>query len=180
MTSNFTQGDFTQGDITQPHDMSDAEFDRRFPPGHPLPTAIQRTLSNIFTFWSLCDIAKCQRAGRCAGDPRQCLDTFLPLISDSVYDEGQRVFAAKTEGLSFDELLARWPEGLLSLWRWNLAVTRCRGALSPRVLSSLNSQDGGAASWRPTSSCAPPPPPSVPRARGRPAATSRNAAPARG
>lgn len=134
---DMTLSDMRHHDMTQ-HDttarFTGADDGRPLPSGHPVTTAVGRTLSDIFSFWSLCNVTKCRRAGRCVSDPHRCLDSLLPLISDAVHDEGQRELAAKTEGLSFEEMLERWPEGLPNLWRWTLALDNRVGAPSPRVL----------------------------------------------
>ena len=95
----------------------------RIPPD-AMPAPVGRAFSDIYALWCLCDGATCRRAGRCAGDPQHCLGTLLPLVSGDVFDEGSRMFEAQLQGLSFDELLRRYPDGLPSLSRWTLAVTR--------------------------------------------------------
>lgn len=136
---HMTQHDMTRHDATAR--LTGDDNGRPLPPGHPVRTAVGRTLSNIFSFWCLCEATKCRRAGRCVSDPHRCLDTLLPLISNAVYDEGQREFAAKAEGLSFEEMLERWPEGLPNLWRWVIAVETRAGAPSPRVLPEEDEDD---------------------------------------
>jgi hypothetical protein len=109
-----------------------AEDARRFPPGHLVHKALRRTLSDIYSFWCLCDKAACRRAGRCKGEPRDCLDAMMPLISAPVCEGGQRMVEAKCDGLTFDEALARWPDELASLWAWNNRIENRLGAPRPR------------------------------------------------
>ena len=116
MTHQMTQ----HGHALLPRDAAPA---RRIPPDD-LPAPVGRAFSNTYALWCLCDAATCRRAGRCAGDPQHCLETLLPLVSGDVFDEGTRMFEAQIEGLSFDELLRRCPDGLQSLSRWTFAVTR--------------------------------------------------------
>ena len=101
----------------------DAAHASRIPPDD-LPAPVGRAFSDTYALWCLCDGDTCRRAGRCAGDPQHCLETLLPLVSGDVFDEGTRMFEAQIEGLSFDELLRRYPDGLQSLSRWTFAVTR--------------------------------------------------------
>ncbi len=89
-------------------------------------------LSDIYSFWCLCEKTACRRAGRCTGDPERCLAACLPLISEAVAEGGQRMVEAKCEGLSFDEALERWPDELASLWAWNNRIENRRGAPRPR------------------------------------------------
>ena len=116
MTHQMTQ----HGPALLPRDAAPA---RRIPPDD-LPAPVGRAFSDTYALWCLCDGDTCRRAGRCAGDPQHCLETLLPLVSDDVFDEGRRMFEAQLDGLSFDELLHRYPDGLPSLSRWTLAVTR--------------------------------------------------------
>ena len=101
----------------------DAAHASRIPPDD-LPAPVGRAFSDTYALWCLCDGDTCRRAGRCAGDPQHCLGTLLPLVSGDVFDEGTRMFEAQINGLTFDELLHRYPDGLPSLSRWTLAVTR--------------------------------------------------------
>ena len=111
---------------------SDAAPPSRIPPDD-LPAPVGRAISNIYALWCLCDGATCRRAGRCASDPQHSHKTLLPLVSEDVFDEGSRMFEAQLEGLSFDELLRRYPDGLPSLSRWTLAVTRRVGTRRRRA-----------------------------------------------
>lgn len=84
----------TTSDMTQhaagPEDPGEAEFARRFPPGHPIHkdirAAINRSYSDIFSFWCLCDRPACRRSGCCKGNPSHCCDLFRPLLPDDVHD----------------------------------------------------------------------------------------------
>ena len=60
------------------------DIDARFPPGHPVHKAVQRVVSDTYSFWALCESGKCRRAGRCRGEPTRCLDAFMPLLSPAV------------------------------------------------------------------------------------------------
>ena len=110
----------------------DAAHASRIPPDD-LPAPVGRAFSDTYALWCLCDGDTCRRAGRCAGDPQHCLETLLPLVSDDVFDEGRRMFEAQLDGLSFDELLHRYPDGLPSLSRWTLAVTKRVGTRRRRA-----------------------------------------------
>lgn len=129
MTSSIT----TERHMTPEEIAQAAEDVRRFPPGHPVHLAVGRTLSNIYSFWCLCDRTGCRRAGHCVSDPHHCLGTCLPLISDAVYEGGQHVLEAKVDGLSFDALIARWPSELRDLWVWNGTIENRRGVPRMRV-----------------------------------------------
>ena len=93
---------------------------------------MRRMFSDIYSFWCLCEKTACRRAGRCKGEPRDCLDAMMPLISDLVYEGGQRMVEAKCDGLTFDEAFERWPDELASLWAWNNRIESRLRAPRPR------------------------------------------------
>jgi hypothetical protein len=84
--------------------------------------ATQRALSNIYSLWCLCEKTACRRAGRCTGEPRDCLDAITPLLADTVIEGGVHTLEGKMEGLSFDELYARHPDEILALSAWNTLI----------------------------------------------------------
>jgi len=98
------------------------DFDRRFPPGHPIHAEIGRLASDTYAFWALCGRAACRRAGRCSGDPHFCCEAYMPLLSDAVVAGGDAMFEGRRLGLSFDEARARWPEELAALAGWFNAI----------------------------------------------------------
>ena len=111
--------------------MTDEEIDRRFPPGHPVHARIGRMVSDVYSLWCLCVLSKCRHAGRCRGNPEDCLETFMPLLAPLVVEGGQCHMDAKAAGASFDELYAQYPEQTEALLRWKLAVEQRRGAPRP-------------------------------------------------
>jgi hypothetical protein len=123
-----------QGDA--PAAMSEDEFERRFPPGHPVHeavrTAVNRWFSDIFSFWCLCDRPACRRAGCCKGDPSHCVDMFRPLLPDDVHDGGVAVFEGRNEGLSFDQVLEHHRDDLAALHDWNTRLEQRAGARRKR------------------------------------------------
>ena len=102
------------------------DFDRRFPPGHPIHAEIGRLASDTYAFWALCGRAACRRAGRCSGDPHFCCEACMPLLSDAVVAGGDAMCEGRRLGLSFDEARARWPEELAALATWLSTIRRPR------------------------------------------------------
>lgn len=136
-----------------------AEDDREIPPGHPLHAAIGRTLSDVYTFWSLCDIARCRRAGRCSGNPERCLDTCLPLLSPKVVEGGLLAIDAKCNDMTVEEAIDRWPDELRHLWTWTMLVEKRHGAPRPRVEAACRDRASV------PSPCSPSPAAAAPRRR---------------
>lgn len=116
-------------DTIKPDSAERTEDEHRLPPDPEL----QRCFSDIYSFWSLCEIAACRRAGRCTGDASHCCDVCMPLISDIVYEGGQCLLDAKLDGLDFDQAMKRWPDELASLWAWKIRIENRRGAPRPQA-----------------------------------------------
>ena len=108
------------------------DIDARFPPGHPVHKAIQRVVSDTYSFWALCDSGKCRRAGRCRGEPERCLDAFMPLLSPAVGEAGNAWHHAVCQQMSFDAALAQYGEQFLTLHRWKQTVEPRRGGRRTR------------------------------------------------
>jgi hypothetical protein len=136
MTATTTNAT-TQPRSNAPDDEGPDEFERRFPPGHPVHeavrTGINRWFSNVYSFWCLCDRPACRRSGCCKGDPSHCCDLFRPLLPDDVHDGGITVFEGKNEGLSFDEVWARYPDELAAWDDWKTRLEQRAGAPRKRV-----------------------------------------------
>jgi hypothetical protein len=84
--------------------------------------ATQRALSDIYSFWCLCEKTACRRGRRCTGEPRGCLDAITPLLAEDVIEGGLRMLEGKMERLSFDELYARHPDEILALAAWTTRI----------------------------------------------------------
>lgn len=93
---------------------------------------LKRCFSDIYSFWSLCDVAACRRGGRCSGDAARCCDLCMPFISDEVFEGGQCLVEAKLDKLSFEEAMKRWPDELGILWAWKTRIENRVGASRPR------------------------------------------------
>ena len=104
------------------------DIDARFPPGHPVHKAIQRVVSDTYSFWALCDSGKCRRAGRCRGEPSRCLDAYMPLLSPAVGEAGDVWLKARCQQLSFEDAMAQYGEQFVTLMRWRQSVENRRGA----------------------------------------------------
>src|SRR5579875_1438757 len=126
MTTDTTQH------AAAPEELSEEEFERRYPPGHSIHKqirqAIDRSFSDIFSFWCLCDLAACRRAGCCKGNPSHCVGMFRPMLADDVHDGGIAVFEGKMEGLSFEQLLERHRDELMAWIAWKLRIENRPGA----------------------------------------------------
>jgi hypothetical protein len=139
MTPNATHPGVTNG--TTRHDTheepGEEEFARRYPPGHrihkEIGAAIDRWFSNAYAFWRLCERRACRRAQCCKGDPSHCVETFGPLLPDDVHDGAIAVFEGKTEGLSFEAVVQRYPEQLAAWADWKTRLENRAGAPRPRV-----------------------------------------------
>jgi hypothetical protein len=88
------------------------------PLDHPVSIAMARMLSNTLMLWRLCLSARCQRNGKCKGDPHACLAIGGALLSDDVFYGGVAFLQGKADGLSFDDVLAQCPDELAAFGEW--------------------------------------------------------------
>ena len=88
------------------------------PLDHPVSIAMARALSDTLMLWRLCLTARCQRNGKCKGDPQACLAIGGALLSDDVFNGGIVFIQAKAEGLSFDDVWAQSPDELAAFGEW--------------------------------------------------------------
>jgi len=90
----------------------------RLPSDQAVRIAMARALSNTLMLWRLCLSARCQRNGKCKGDPQECLAIGGALLSDDVFKGGIVFIQAKAEGLSFDDVWAQSPDELAAFGEW--------------------------------------------------------------
>ena len=94
----------------------------RLPSDHPVSIAMARVLSDTLMLWRLCLSARCQRNGKCKGDPHACLAIGGALLSDDVFNGGVVFLQGKTDGLSFDEVFAQCPDELAAFGEWTRRI----------------------------------------------------------
>ena len=109
-----------------------AQDEQDFPPGHPIHAAVQRMLSNHYSFWCICNASACRRARCCKGDPEKRLDACMPLLPDDAYEGGVRVLDGRESGLTFDQAWLRWRDELAAWGLWKQRLESSRGRASPR------------------------------------------------
>lgn len=112
-----------QNQMSIPHEISEfPDGEERLPPAARL--AMGRLTSNLFALWCLCEKGACRRAGRCKGDPNECLETLTPLLATKVIDGALCFFKGHEQGLSFEELYKRHPDEIVAFAHWRTCIDR--------------------------------------------------------
>ncbi len=91
--------------------------------------AMARALSNTLALSHLCLKRRCRRAGKCKGDPHDCVAVGETLLSPDIVEGAQLFLEGQFEGLSFDQAHARGPELMDAYANW---IGRIKRKSAPR------------------------------------------------
>jgi hypothetical protein len=77
-----------------------------------------RWAADLIALWGLCGRAACRRAGRCRGEPRDCLPRCAPLVPEDVREGAKLLAEARANGMSFDEVLQECSDAIEDIGEW--------------------------------------------------------------
>ena len=99
-----------------------------------------RDFANNACFHALCRQLRggCTRAGRCRGNPRECVARFWDLLPDGAHDWIDAMRQGQRDGLTFDELAEQYPDELEAIVAWRNALERAFGPLRKSRRARLN------------------------------------------